>query len=216
MDGLLALLPYKPPPPASDEPLVQLVRRARKAIGTKDQREVLQQLLDDGRMIYRVRADGLGLERRVDPVAHAQAITAEDAAEQAGFPAAAERLLAAWNSVYALKPDPSSAYRDAIRAVEAVANPLFLPATRAPTLGQVIRHLDQRGGDYEMVIANKAGLPADVSAVCAMMRLLWEGHRDRHEGGPTTAPITLESAQAAVAIAVALVDLLSNRAIRTV
>ena len=216
IDGLLALLPYKPPPPASDEPLVHLVRRARKAIGTKDQREVLQQLLDDGRMIYRVRTDGLGLERHVDPVAHAQAITAADAAEQAGFPAAADRLLAAWNSVYALKPDPSSAYRDAIRAVEAVANPLFLPTLQAPTLGQVIRHLDQRGSDYEMVIANKTGSPADVSAVREMMRLLWQGHRDRHEGGPTTAPITPESAQAAVAIAVALVELLSNGAIRTV
>ena len=67
-----------------------------------------------------------------------------------------------------------------------------------------------------MIIANKTGSPADVSAVREMMRLLWQGHRDRHEGGPTTAPITPESAQAAVAIAVALVELLSNRAIRTV
>ena len=187
IDGLLALLPYKPAPPASNDPVVKLVRRARKAMRTKDQREILQQLLDDGRMIYRVRPDGLGLERRVNPVAHAQAITAADAAEQAGLPAAGERLLAAWNSVYALKPDPSSAYRDAIRAVEAVANPLFLPTAPAPTLGQVIRHLDQHGSDYDMVIASKTGSPADVGAVIAMMRLLWEGHRDRHEGGPTTA-----------------------------
>jgi hypothetical protein len=67
-----------------------------------------------------------------------------------------------------------------------------------------------------MVIANKTGYPADVSAVIAMMRLLWEGHRDRHEGGPTTAPITPESAQAAVAIAVTLVELLATGAIRTV
>jgi hypothetical protein len=184
-------------------------------MGAKDQRKVLQQLLDDGHMIYRVRPDGLGLERRVDPVAHAQAITAADAAEQADFPAASERLLAAWNAIYALKPDPSGAYRDAIRAVEAVANPLFLPAAQAPTLGQVIRHLDQRGSDYEMVIANKTGRPADVSAVLGMMRLLWEGHRDRHEGGPTTAPITPESAQAAVAVAVTLVHLLSSGSIRT-
>jgi hypothetical protein len=215
IDGLLALLPYKPTPPASNDPVVALVRRARKALRTKE-REVLQQLLDDGRMIYRVRPDGLGLERRVNPVVHAQAITAADAAEQAGFPAAGERLLAAWNATYALKPDPSGAYRDAIRAVEAVANPLFLPAAQAPTLGQVIRHLDQHGGDYEMIIANKVGSPADVSAVLAMMRLLWEGHRDRHEGGPTTAPITPESAQAAVALAVALVHLLSTGSIRTV
>jgi hypothetical protein len=108
---------------------------------TKDQREILQQLLDDGHMIYRVRPDGLGLERRVSPIAHAQAITAADAADQAGFPAASERLLAAWNAIYALNPDPSGAYRDAIRSVEAVANPLFLSGVPAPTLGRVIRTL---------------------------------------------------------------------------
>lgn len=215
IDGVLALLSYKPAPPASTDPVVLLVRRARKAMQTKDQREVLQQLLDDGHMIYRVRPDGLGLERRASPVAHAEAIIATDAAEQAGFPAAGERLLAAWNAIYALKPDSSGAYRDAVRAVEAVANPLFLPAARAPTLGKVIRHLDEHGGDYEMVIADKTGSPADVSAVLGMMRLLWEGHRDRHEGGPTTAPITPESARAAVALAVTLVHLLSTSSIRT-
>jgi hypothetical protein len=141
----------------------------------KDQREVLQQLLDDGHMIYRVRSDGRGLERRVSPVAEAQAITAADAAEQAGFPVAGERLIAAWNSIYALKPDPSGAYRDAIRAVEAVANPFFLSGAPAPTLGQVIRHLEDHSSDYEMVIAGKTSKPADVSAALRMMRLLWEG-----------------------------------------
>lgn len=214
IDGVLDLLPYKPAPPASTDPVVMLVRRARKAMRNKDQREVLQQLLDDGHMIYRVRADGRALERRVSPVANAQAITAADAAEQAGFPVAGERLIAAWNSIYALKPDPSGAYRDAIRAVEAVANPYFLPDARAPTLGQVIRHLEEHGGDYEMAIASKTSKPADVSAVLGMMRLLWEGHRDRHEGGPTSAPITPESAEAAVSIAVTLVQLLSAGSIQ--
>ena len=66
-------------------------RRRFLAYGTS-----AEQLLDDGRMIYRVRPDGLGLERRVDPVAHAQATIAADPAEQAGFPAAGERLLSAW------------------------------------------------------------------------------------------------------------------------
>jgi hypothetical protein len=208
IDGVLDLLPYKPPPPATNDIVVLLARRARKAMRSKDRREALQQLLDDGQMIYRVRPDGHGLERRVDPVVNAQAITAADAAEQAGYPAAGERLLAAWNSIYAVKPDPSGAYRDAIRAVEAVANPFFLPKASAPTLGQVIQHLKEHCDDYEMVIAGKTGHPADVSAVLEMMRLLWEGHRDRHEGGPTTAPISPESAEAAVSLAVTLVQLL--------
>lgn len=214
IDGVLDLLPYKPAPPATTDPVLQLVRRARKAMRNKDQREVLQQLLDDGHMIYQVRSDGRGLERRVSPAASAQAIIAADAAGQAGFPTAGERLIAAWNSIYALKPDPSGAYRDAIRAVEAVANPFFLPDASAPTLGQVIRHLEDHGSDYEMVIANKTSKPASVSAVIGMMRLLWEGHRDRHEGGATSAPITPESAEAAVSVAVGLVHLLSTGSIR--
>ena len=215
IDAVLDLLPYKPAPPATTDPVLQLVRRARSAVRNKDQREVLQQLLDDGHMIYRVRSDGRALERRTSLVATAQAITAADAAAEAGFPAAGNRLIAAWNSIYALKPDASAAYRDAIRAVEAVANPFFLPDAPAPTLGKVIRHLEDHGSDYVMVIAGKTSEPADVSAVIGMMRLLWEGHRDRHEGGRTSAPITPESAEAAVSIAVSLVQLLSNDAIRS-
>lgn len=65
-----------------------------------------------------------------------------------------------------------------------------------------------------MVIAGKTSNPADVSAVLGMMRLLWEGHRDRHEGGRTSAPITPESAEAAVSVAVTLVQLLSTGSIR--
>jgi hypothetical protein len=214
IDGALDLLPYKPAPPSTTDPVVMLVRRARKAMRNKDQRGVLQRLLDDGHMIYRVRFDGRGLERRASPVANAQAITAADAAELAGFPIAGERLIAAWNSIYALKPDPSGAYRDAIRAIEAVANPFFFPGAAAPTLGQVIRYLEKHSSDYEMVIADKTSQPADVSAILAMMRLVWEGHRDRHEGGRTSAPITSESAEAAVSVAITLVQLLSTGSIR--
>ncbi len=215
IDGVLDLLLYKPAPPATTDPVLQLVRRARKAVRNKDQREILQQLLDDGHPIYRVRSDGRGLERRASLVANAQAITATDAAEEAGFAAAGDRLIAAWHSIYALKPDASGAYRDAIRAVEAVDNPFFLPNAPAPTLGQVIRHLEDHGSDYGMVIAGKTNEPADVSAMIGIMRLLWEGHRDRHEGGRTSAAITLESAEAAVSIAVSLVQLLSTGAIRS-
>jgi hypothetical protein len=216
IDGVLDLLPYKQPPPPTTDLVVLLVRRARKAVQSKDQRGSLQRLLDDGQMIYRVRADGHGLERRADPVANALAITAADAADLAGYSAAGARLRNAWNSIYSLKPDPSAAYRDAIRAVEAVANPFFLPEAPAPTLGQVIRHLEYHGDRYAMVVAAKTGQAADVKAVLGMMRLLWEGHRDRHEGGPTTGPITPASAEAALSLAVTLVQLIVSGSIELV
>lgn len=147
IDGLLHLLPYQPPPQPTTDPIRGLVNRARIAMRTKE-REQLQQLLSDGRMIYRVRADGRGLERRVSVVSTAAALTAADAAEQAGYPAAARRLTQAWNKAYALKPDPGGAYNNAVRAVEAVASPLFLPKDPKPTLGKVLAHLDQAADGY--------------------------------------------------------------------
>src|SRR5207248_1369780 len=116
VDGVLALLPYKPPPQPTTDPVVGLVRRARRAMQSKEH-EKLQQLLTDGHMVYRVRADGHGLERKVSAIATAEALTAADLAEQSGYPAAAQRLIQAWNKSYALKPDPGGAYHDAVRAV---------------------------------------------------------------------------------------------------
>ncbi|MET9617519.1 hypothetical protein [Kitasatospora indigofera] len=45
------------------------------------------------------------------------------------------------------------------------------------------------------------------------MKLLWQRHRNRHPGGQTSAPITLEASQAAVHIAALLVQLLSTSAV---
>jgi hypothetical protein len=120
----------------------------------------------------------------------------------------------AWNKIYALKPDPGGAYADSVRAVEAVACPLFLPAADSPTLGQVRAHLDQARSIYELVIANKGNVPASIDVIVEMIGTLWFGHRDRHEGGPTSGPISPESAEAAVSLAVSLVHLLSSGAIR--
>jgi len=47
-----------------------------------------------------------------------------------------------------------------------------------------------------------------------MIALLWEGHRDRHAGGPTTALITQPAAEAAVHLAAVLVQWFSSGAVR--
>ncbi|MET8542668.1 hypothetical protein ABZW03_18725 [Kitasatospora sp. NPDC004799] len=47
-----------------------------------------------------------------------------------------------------------------------------------------------------------------------MVTLLWEGHRDRHPGGLTSAPVTLKAAQAAVHLAVTLVQWIAAGTIR--
>ncbi|MGW6877841.1 hypothetical protein ACWGHA_36575 [Streptomyces xanthophaeus] len=173
----------------------------------------LNGILFEGDIAFTVSEDGSGLERRMDETLHATYDKAVEAgaskAETAG-----EHLRAAFSEAYGIRPDPSAAYSRAIKAVEAVANPLFLPNAPDPTLGKVRAHLDQGRNKYEMVIADKVGAPADIDAVVALMGLLWHGQRDRHEGGPTSAPVTQEAAETAVHTAAILVHWISNGSIR--
>ncbi len=99
----------------------------------------------------------------------------------------ARRLAAAWAKAYALNPDPSGAYSDAVRAVEDVAIPKFLLNDPSASLGKVISHLTDAALKYELVIQGKDATQAGIEPVTAMAKLLWEGHRDRHLGGKTSA-----------------------------
>lgn len=46
-----------------------------------------------------------------------------------------------------------------------------------------------------------------------MMAAVWEGHSDRHAGGPGNVPVSREAAEAALTCASALVTLLSRGAV---
>ncbi len=116
--------------------------------------------------------------------------------------------------LYDLHPDPSGAYVDIILAVEAVSCPLFLPADKLPTLGKVIAHLEAAGAKYEYVLADRTGAPGSPEGVVAMLSDIWEGHSDRHAGGPLCVPVSQESAEAAFSVAVTLVQLFSKGAVR--
>lgn len=171
----------------------------------------LDGILREGDSAFAVSTDCSGLERRVDETLHA---LYDKAAGAAQAPTACDHLREAFGKAYGLKPDPSAAYARAIKAVEAVAIPLFLPNAPEPTLGTVRSHLDQGRHKYEMDIADKTGAPADIGAVVAMISLLWHGQRDRHEGGPTTAPVTQAAAETAVHTAAVLVHWISTGSIR--
>lgn len=71
--------------------------------------------------------DAYRLTRRaVGPVIDVLEHTATDA------PRAHAILVAGWSKLSGRNPEPSGAYRDAVRAVEAVAKPVILPETIAP------------------------------------------------------------------------------------
>jgi hypothetical protein len=200
--------------PTAASPLAAIFSKSAKFV---DPVSTLDALLGDAASAYQVReADDVshaGLERVVDATVAESAVTAMQQAESSGRDDASSYLRSSWAKAYALHPDASGAYVDAVRAVEDVAIPQYASADPRATLGSVIRELDRNGAAYSMVILDNRAVPAKVEPVLSLMKLLWQGHRDRHPGGQTSAPVTPEAAQAAVHIAVLLVQLLSTSAV---
>ena len=94
----------------------------------------------------------LELERRVDATAKA---AAQGAAAQ-GTPAAVH-LARAWSGVYSRNPNASDAYREAVRAVEAVAQPVISPANTGATLGTMLADLRNKPSKWKTVMNPPAG-----------------------------------------------------------
>jgi hypothetical protein len=90
-----------------------------------------------------------------------------------------------------------------------------LPRDRIATLGKVIGELNHHSARWELVVSTPGG-SADISTLLAMLRLLWEGQTDRHGAPITPAPVTAEAAEAAVHLAVTLVQWFNSSAIRRV
>ena len=153
---------------------------------------------------YRLNALLSGLERRVDPT---RTTAVAKAATSAGN-SAADYLRAAWTAAYGLHPDPSAAYRDAIRAVEAVVLPIALPRDPTPTLGKAIKHLKDTSNRWETAIQDKDG-QGTIDPVIAMLERLWHGQTDRHGGAAPTQAM----AEAAVHLAATLVQWFACKAV---
>ncbi|WP_433127819.1 hypothetical protein ACQPWW_33680 [Micromonospora sp. CA-240977] len=165
-------------------------------------------LLAEGNSLYRIDTDGRCLERRVSE----EADGAFKAATQAAPPTAADHIRQAWKAAYGRKPDPDKVFTEAIRAVEEIACPLVLrqkAASGNATLGGVIGEL-RSNQKWKLVLPAKDGAPQDVGAAVAMMESLWNAQRSRHGGGANSRRMTSAEAEAAVHLAVLLVQWLST------
>lgn len=113
---------------------------------------------------------------------------------------AAQHLALAWNALSGRDPDPSTAYREAVRAVEAAAKPVVLPTDRLATLGKMIRAIEDKPEKWSTTL----GEPPDVAR---MMAAIWTGQLDRHGTDDESVPLTVtgEQADAAFYVALALV-----------
>jgi hypothetical protein len=98
--------------------------------------------------------------------------------------------------------DPSGAYREAVRAVEAVAKPVILPSSDRATLGTMIAAMRDKPEKWETTLGK-------VDDVLAMMRILWTNQLDRHGTDDDSIPVSvsLEQADAAFATSLNLVHL---------
>lgn len=200
--------------PAVRPTLIDPQYKPAKTMTVAQQLVDLETILEDGGSAYRVSTIARGLETRVDATATEAARMAIQSAGRVGRTDSASLLRDAWVKTYGLSPDAGESYADSIKAVEAVACPLFLPRDNEPTLGKVKSYLESASAKYELAIADRSAQPAPIDTAVKMVGLLWHGQRERHAGGPTTAAITQEAAEMALHLAVVLVQWFSTGTVR--
>ncbi|KTS05690.1 hypothetical protein NS283_05725 [Microbacterium testaceum] len=166
----------------------------------------LEAILSDGGSEWQVGTrDGFAaLEYRVPA-------GVRDAANAAmSLPGDAGRLLSeAWHATYGRSPQPDLGYRKAIEAVEAVVLPLVMKNDSTATLGKAMGQMRTQG-DWKLPFIKEHAQNPSQNVVLGMMQALWSGHSDRHPGTASYVPSTQAAAEAAVTLAVTLVNLFSN------
>lgn len=126
---------------------------------------------------------------------------------------AGELLSEAWHAAFGLTPDFEKAYSKSVKAVEAAAIPVVSPKNTKATLGTVIADVkNQKDWKLAMTREHPDALTKDV--VLGLMQALWTGQNDRHAGQVGYTPSTQADAEAAVMLAVPLVQWFTSNAIQ--
>jgi len=173
-----------------------------------EKHEGVDRILRDGGSKWKVGLrDGVpGLETRVPE-------GVQDAADAViSTPGHAGTLLSeAWHAVFGVNPKPETGYRQAVLAVEAAAIPVVIPTDPTATLGKVFAAMrDQK--DWALDIKKQHKDYPSTAVILGMVQMLWAG-QGRHAGQPNWAPNTQAEAEAAVMLAVPLVQWFSSEAI---
>lgn len=171
----------------------------------------LNRVLSDAGSAWTVgeRSGRTGLVRRVPQGVQAAAEVV------AGHGNAGRLLYQAWGTVYGLHPNPSEAYRLAVKAVEAAAIPVVSASNSKATLGTVIKQMEDQGG-WSLPFDREHPKSPTAEVLLGMMRTLWHGQHDRHASGDPTAPLSVSQveAESAVVLAVTLVQWFVSGAVR--
>ena len=169
----------------------------------------LRTVLSFSNSAYTVSSDSGLLEMRVtDGVAE----SVKRAIDAGSSSSSGSHLTAAWNAAYGRTPDPTKAYSEAIKAVEAAATPVLTPNDLKATLGRLCGQLKENKASWRFVIASQG--EAGIDTVLSMMSILWNGQTSRHGGVVPTVNETPEQAKAAVLLSATLVQWFASGAIQ--
>jgi hypothetical protein len=129
--------------------------------------------------------------RAVGPVVEVLEQTATEAAR------GHSHLAAAWSKLMGRNPDPSGAYREAVRAVEAVAKPVLLPTNDRATLGMMIAAMREKPEKWSTALGSTDDIRGQMEAV-------WKGQLDRHGTDDEDVPLTVSQEEADAAFSTCL------------
>jgi hypothetical protein len=129
--------------------------------------------------------------RAVGPVVEVLEQTATDAAR------AHAHLASAWSKLTGRNPDPSGVYREAIRAVEAVAKPIILPKDNLATMGLMIAALRDKPEKWTTTLGR-------VDDIRAQMEAVHRGQLDRHGTDDESVPLNVSPEEADAAFSTCL------------
>lgn len=129
-----------------------------------------------------------------------------------------EHLSRAWAAAFSRDPNPSEAYAESVKAVEAAAIPVVTPNDQKATLGRIIGELRRNPAAWRTVYAEGSSLSTatltPVETIIAVLDLLWKNQVDRHGSPAPRKSITPSQAENAVHLALVLVRLFSTGALR--
>jgi hypothetical protein len=162
---------------------------------------ILDRLLQESGSAWKVgeRAGKPGLVRRVP-----EGVQTNADAVMASTGNAGATLAEAWGRAFGINPDPIGAYALAVRAVEHASIPLVVPKQKDSTLGHVVGQLE-RDADWSLPFNLQDDRARTADVVVAMCRALFKGH-DHHGGSDNPGRVTQDEAEAAVTLAVPLVQ----------
>lgn len=174
--------------------MLQHWRRFTEGLSPHQWAQALNETLRQGGSGWEVTTgnDHYQLTRRaVGPVVEVLEHTATEATR------AHNHLASAWSKLTGRNPDPSGAYREAVRAVEAVAKPIVLPDSDKATLGQMIPAMRDKPEKWTTAIGS-------VDDVRAQMEAAWTSQLDRHGTDDETVPLSVSPEQADAAFSTCL------------